>query len=493
MLPEVTIDLTALNISSLIPMLWTLGAGLFILIIDLFKRLSKTFYVPVTVMALLASLASIIGYDAPAEGFFGLIQNDGMALLAQGIIVVSSMLFIPLALTSQRFHEFEFAEFFALFLIMVSGFQFMVSSENLILIFVALETSSMALYTLIALHNRDRSLEAAIKYFVMGSLAAGFFAMGSAILYLLGASTDISIIQANLAHHRFDNMLLILLGLAFIVSALGFKLSIVPFHTWTPDVYEGASAPLAGYMSIVPKVAGFVVAIRLFEPFVVMNLDWIKEILIIAAIASMTIGNVLALVQESVKRMLAYSSVSHAGFVMTALLVATEQSNAALFLYWILFLFANLGAFTMLWISRHKQKRFHDRYDHPYSKFSGMILVAPVGAIMMTIFMLSLAGIPPFGLFFGKMYLISAVVNSGHIGLAIIMVLNSAIALYYYLKLVVYMFLKSPRDNDGTIYTKNITIPFKTIIGLAAAASTLAIFGIDEALTLIKTYLASSL
>ena len=492
MIAPIEFNLQTLNISSILPMAITLGGGLLILTLDLLATFKKQFYVGLSMLTLLIALVSVFSYNGHSDGFFGIIMMDSLALLAQVIILLASLLFVPLALTSKRFHEFAFAEFYALFLIMNAGFQFMVATDNLIFVFIGLETASLALYTLIAMHNRDRSTEAAIKYFTMGAMAAGFYAFGGMLLYAMTGSIEIHSILASLISSQFANLPIILLAMVLFVAALGFKLSVVPFHTWTPDVYEGASAPLAGYMSVVPKIAGLIVAIRLFEPFVMMNVALVTDLLLISAVVSMTVGNVLALIQESVKRMLAYSSISHAGFVLTALVVSTDQSNTALFMYWILFMFANLGAFTMLWISRHKAQRFHHQYDHPYSKFSGMIQVAPLGAVIMGIFMLSLAGVPPFGLFFGKMYLIAAVVNAGFIGLAIVMVLNSAIAAYYYLKLVVYMFLKDPRDNDGTHYFSNNTAPFKAIVAIAALVSILSLFIIEDLLAFINSYLASS-
>lgn len=488
----INIDFAALNIASLMPIFITLGGALFLLVLDLIKPLGKRFNTAVTIMVTVSALFCTLGMSLGQKGYMGLLTVDGVSILAQIVILLTSSLFIPLGLTSKRFHEFEMPEFYSLFLFVVAGFQIMVSTTNFALIFVGLETSSLALYTLIAMHNRDRSVEGAIKYFTMGSLAAGFLAFGIALFYLAGGSLDIATGLSNIEKSGLNNYAMLLVGLAFMLSAFAFKLSIVPFHTWTPDVYEGASAPLAGYMSIVPKMAGLVIMIRLFETLVQMEVAWVRDMLIVAAVATMTIGNILALVQESVKRMLAFSSVSHAGFALVAILVGTTESNSALFLYWTLFMFANLGAFSMLWISRHKSKIFHNRFDHPFTKFSGMVYVSPIGAICMAIFMLSLAGVPPFGLFWGKFFLISSTVSEGYVGLALIMLLNSAIAVYYYVKLIVYMFLRDPSQNDSTIYYNNITPIFKLIIGVSAVFSVFAMANIDWLLKVIYSYLQSS-
>ena len=270
MIEPISINLEALNLASLAPMLIAVVGGLSILVIDLInKNLSKTLYTMLTILFIAIDLGALISYDSvTTRGFFDVMLIDGISFLSQAIILVASALFIPLALTSKRFHEFSYPEFFALFLFMIAGFQFMVSSDNLILIFIGLETASLALYTLIALHNRSKSFEAAIKYFTMGALAAGFYAFSVMILYALTGSVEIHKISAVLIANEFASMPFIIVSVVMMLGALGFKLSLVPFHTWTPDVYEGSSAALAGYMSVVPKIAGFVVAIRFFEFFI---------------------------------------------------------------------------------------------------------------------------------------------------------------------------------------------------------------------------------
>jgi NADH-quinone oxidoreductase subunit N len=492
MIEPISVDIEALNLPSLVPMLVAIIGGLVILCIDLVsKNLHKSLYVMLTILIILIDLGTLIGYSGATRGFFDVMLMDGISILSQIIILVASALFIILALSQQRFHEYRYPEYFALFLFMIAGFQFMVASDNLILIFVGLETASMSLYTLIAMHNRDKSTEAAIKYFTMGALAAGFFAFGSMIFYGLTGSVELGQISASLVASDFANYPIILLGVVFIIGGLGFKLSLVPFHTWAPDVYEGSSSAMAGYMSIVPKIAAFVVALRFFEIFVSVDNRWVEMVLYIIVITTMTLPNMVALVQTDVKRMLAYSSVSHAGFVMGAILVGTTQATEGLFLYWILFTFTNLGAFAMLWVNRTKNTHGFQS-DHPFEKFSGLIKLAPIPATIMGLFLLSLAGIPPFSLFWGKMYLIGATVNGGYIVLALIMALNSAIAAYYYLKLIVYMFLKEPRADDRIEFMGNANKPLKAVIGISAVITVTSIIYIDPLLEVISTYVQMS-
>jgi len=494
MIQPISIDFASLNFVSLAPMLTVILGGLAILVIDLLdSKLNKSFYIMISELFILLSLGAVFGYSGDVRGFFDVMLVDGIAKLAEAIVLIASALFIPLALTTKRFHEYAYPEFFALFLFMIGGFEFMVASDNLIMIFLGLETSSLALYTMIAMHNRQRSFEASIKYFTMGALAAGFYVFGAMLFYYATGSVEIHKMAEVISAKDFSGMGIVFTAVVFMIGAFGFKLSMVPFHTWTPDVYEGSSAALAGYMSIVPKIAGFVVAMRIFEFLIHSGVEWVQTVLYAVAVITMTLTNIMALVQESVKRMLAYSSISHAGFAMSAILIGTTQSNSALFYYWVLFTFTNLGAFTMLWVSRHKAKGWHGtRFDHPYTKFSGMIQIMPLNAVIMAIFMLSLAGVPPFSLFWGKLYLMSSAINAGFVGLAVIMAINSAISVYYYLKLVVYMFLRDPMTNDGTIYLKNASTPLKVVIGFAAIATVLATFMTNSLLETITHYVQIS-
>lgn len=493
MLEPISIDIAGLNLHALLPMaILTLGA-LSVICADLaVKRLNRSFLTMITVLFIILDFGAVIGYNGPTRGFFDVLLVDGISIIAQVIILVASALFLPLSMSHRHFREFEMAEFYALFMFMIVGFQCMVVSDNLILIFIGLETSSLALYTLIALHNRAKAFEAAIKYFTMGALAAGFYGLSALVFYAMTGSVEIHQIEHVLQQRQFEPLLGVLTATIFMLGALGFKLSLVPSHTWTPDVYEGSSAPLAGYMSVVPKIAGFVVAMRLFEMLVASGVVWLENILYAAVVLTMTLANLTALVQEDVKRMLAFSSISHAGFMMAAILIGTTQANTALFLYWTLFMFTNLGAFTMLWIVRHRKNLWDERYQHPFTKFSGLVKIMPTTATIMGIFMFALAGMPPFSVFWGKLYLISAAINSEYVFLAVIIALNSAIAVYYYMKLVIYMFLRDPVTADVRLYETNASTPLKVIVGFAAIVTMFSIVFVEPLLTIITKYVSAS-
>ena len=575
-----------LNLASIAPMAILGGFALLMLAVSLFARtLSYKFYAVITILALALGFGLVFGYNSGIRGLFDVMLVDGIATLSMLIMLAGSIFFIFLSLGARSAHEYHTAEFFVLFLFVLVGYEFMVASESLMMILVGLETGSLALYTLIALHNRARSVEAALKYFIMGALGSGFFAFGAAMFFLSTGSMEISNIAQIAKSSNLQTNVLLFAACSFMIVSIGFKLSLIPFHTWTPDVYEGASSAMAGFLSVVPKIAGFVVAIRLFEALQSIGVQWLNIVLYAVAVATMSLSNLMALVQRDVKRMLAFSSVSHAGFVLCAIVIGSTQANAALFTYWILYAVANLGAFAFIWCVRQRRARSlnlkfktqslalnlnangessisnpkpafsqnHEpsfagelnlgsseqnsacgewnfkaseqnsktaeqnskangqnlkatgpgaeaslfgtetcepgaeiceqssrlaaRFEHPFEKFDGLIRTHPLFALCAAIFMLSLAGIPPFSVFWGKMYLLSAAVNSGYFALAVIMALNSALALYYYLRLIVRMFLHESREDaelDGSLSAVSVQIKFAVV--LASVACVLAPF-----------------
>ena len=555
------------------------GFALLMLAVSLFARtLSYKFYAVITILALALGFGLVFGYNSGIRGLFDVMLVDGIATLSMLIMLAGSIFFIFLSLGARSAHEYHTAEFFVLFLFVLVGYEFMVASESLMMILVGLETGSLALYTLIALHNRARSVEAALKYFIMGALGSGFFAFGAAMFFLSTGSMEISNIAQIAKSSNLQTSVLLFAACSFMIVSIGFKLSLIPFHTWTPDVYEGASSAMAGFLSVVPKIAGFVVAIRLFEALQSIGVQWLNIVLYAVAVLTMSLANLMALVQRDVKRMLAFSSISHAGFVLCAIVIGSTQANAALFNYWILYAVANLGAFAFIWCVRQRcarslnlkfktqspalnlnangessisnpkpafsqnrepsfagklnlgangqdsacgewsikaseqnskasgpnlkaiepgaeaslfgteacepgaeiceqSSKFAARFEHPFEKFDGLIRTHPLFALCAAIFMLSLAGIPPFSVFWGKMYLLSAAVNSGYFALAVIMAVNSALALYYYLRLIVRMFLHEPRKDaelDGSLGAVSVQIKFAVV--LASVACVLAPF-----------------
>lgn len=464
-------DFASLNIISIMPMIVILLGAIGILVLDLILgRFYKGIYIALSVIVIALGLFVLLYMDSEGSGFFGFVEIDRFSIIAQFIILTTSILFV--FLIKGDYKEFSYAEFYALLLFVIAGYQFMTASNNLMLIFIALEASSLALYAMIALNRTDKGLEGALKYFTLGAFGSGLFAFGLVFIYASVGSLEIRDLaiatESLLFINSIDemkhtvNVYFLLLGFVFLLGALGFKLSFFPFHSWVPDIYEASNPPLAFYMSIATKIAAFIVAIRLFSIF--LDFTFVKIVLFIIIALTTTIPNIIALLQNDVQRMLAYSSISQAGFGLACIYVNTQSSITSLFLYWILFLFSNLGAFGMLWLTHNKNQW---NAASPYVKFSGLIKTSPLIACCFAIFMLSLGGIPPFGLFWGKIFVISSAINANHIALALILLLNSGIAIYYYIKLIIFMFLKEP-NKHSKFHIENINPAIIAIIAIAA-------------------------
>ncbi|MSN95710.1 NADH-quinone oxidoreductase subunit NuoN [Campylobacter sp. FMV-PI01] len=426
-----------LNFGLISPVVVLILFGLLMLCVSMVKKdLNNKFYIYISVIALILNLAFLFGTgDGKTRGFFGLVLLDGVAFM--GLVIISLMSIFFVLFFDGEEEEFKRPEYYVLYLFMLSGYEFMVISENLILIIVGLEFSSLALYTMIAMRNTNFSVESAIKYFVMGALGTGFFVFGAGILYYATGRIDISGINLFLESSKPNHILFV--GVVFMMVAIGFKVSLVPFHTWLGDIYESSHSFLAGFISIIPKFAALVVAFRFFDVMIESGVYFAQILLYILSIITMFVGNLTALIQKDIKRMLAFSSISHVGFLMAGILISTTYANVSLFIYWIMFCIANLGVFGLLWALKQNGDL---KYDYPFESFFGLARKDIKSALLMAIFMLSLAGFPPFSLFWGKMYLMGAAINSGFIFLALAMAINSAIGVYYYLRVVVVMFLK---------------------------------------------------
>ena len=495
---EINVSLESLNLNSIVPMSIAIIGALSIILTDLFnKNKDKSLYVFLVVLFLVFDLFTLIAFNGEKRGVFDLILLDGIAILSQIIIIVSAIIFIFFAMSKLRFQEYRMAEYFALYLFIIASFQFMVSSDSLILIFIALESSSLALYVLIAMHNKMASLEASIKYFTMGAVAGACFVFACMLLYAVTGSLELDTIatvltQDNfLSKDNFSNYILVLSAFCFMLLSLGFKLSLFPFHVWVPDVYQGSTSVMAGFLSIVPKMAIFIVALRFFEIFIQIDNKIIHALLYLVVVLTMTIPNLIALHQTDVKRMLAYSSIANTGMAMATLIIASHQAAVTLFLYWILFAITNMGAFGMLWINRGKG---YTDYTSPYhfKHFSGFVKVSPVTALILGMFLFSLAGLPPFSLFWAKMYLIGSAVNANQIALAIIIVINSVIAAFYYLRPVGAMFLKDPDEFTKKDFMTNATSVTRSIIALLVFLSIISILLVEPLLNIIEYFLKDS-
>lgn len=492
MLESMPFSFASLNIELLLPLCICLLGGVVLLLVGIFStyKSSELFALIALLFVLLNLVVFGFGVESSAQsGFFNLIISDGISQLGYITMLVATLLILLCFMQKCAHKEMQNAEYFALLLFSVAGFGFMLSSNNLVLIILGLECASLCLYALIAMQEEHKAFEASIKYFTMGALATAFYALGAMILYGATGSVDITHIRAVMADESFEAQILAYMGFMCLLCAFGFKVSMVPFHTWTPDVYEGSNALLAAFVAIVPKIATFCVIMRLFGVFLDMHNAMLESVLFALVVLSMSVPNLVALVQNDVKRMLAYSSISHSGFVLAAILVNAESSQSAVFLYWILFLFSNIGAFAVLYFSIECASG--DR-AHSFESFSGLIHTNKTLAILLSLFMFSLAGIPPFAVFWGKMYLMANALNNGFVALAIIMAINSAIAGYYYLKLVIYIFAKAPNATQSpqTHLPFKLSLPSLSALFITALVSIICAFMVQNLLNIITSYLA---
>lgn len=311
-------------------------------------------------------------------------------------------------------------------------------------IFLGLEVMSVALYVLAGFNRANlKSNEAGLKYFLLGAFSTGFLLYGMALTYGATGSTKIAVIAAQAAQMSLPSANIMLVGgMLLILVGFAFKIAAAPFHMWTPDVYEGAPTPITAFMSAGPKAAGFAAALRiLVVAFPTLVADW-SQLLWILAVLTMTVGNITALRQDNIKRMLAFSSIAHAGYALVGLVAANGTGTAGILFYMLSYTFMNIGAFAILILIGKKGESNGNVQD-----FAGLGFKHPMLAVAMTIFLFSLSGMPPTAGFIGKFYLFSGAVQEGYIWLAVIGVLNSAASVYYYLRVMVFMYMKDPTED----------------------------------------------
>jgi len=439
-----------LNITAILPPLLTVLAALVVMLVDMFSDdehpLSRT-VVPWIALAgvVVAGLASARMWTQPAATFQGMASSDHFALTVNFIVLSAAGLGILLSVNSIPLLSRQVGEYYALLLLATSGMMMMGASTDLITVFVALEIFSLALYILTGFHRDNLfSTEASIKYVVLGAFASAFFVYGAALIYGAAGATQYNAIAQSLSSGQ-TNLYLLYFGIALMVVGFGFKISLVPFHMWTPDVYQGAPTPVTAFMSAATKTAGFAAFLRLLlvaVPAYQSTWGWALAIL---AVVTMTWGNLAALRQSSLKRMLAYSSIAHAGYVLVALTPGTvEGANAALF-YLFTYAFMNMGAFAIVIALEQAGED-----DALRNRAAGIADRWPLMALAMAVFMFSLTGIPPLAGFFGKFFVFKSAVDGGFTWLAAIAMINSAIAAYYYLRVVVAMYFE-PTSSESAI------------------------------------------
>lgn len=393
-----------------------------------------------SVVLMLGAMIAVAALPSePAITFEGLFITDGFSSFAKILILLGSSLAVVMSVDYLEREQLRRFEFPVLIVLATLGMLMMVSANDLLSLYVGIELQSLALYVLAAF-SRDsaRSTEAGLKYFVLGALSSGMLLYGASLIYGYTGATGFGPIAAALQGQE-SAPLGVLFGLVFLVAGLAFKVSAVPFHMWTPDVYEGAPTPVTAFFAVAPKIAALVLFIRvMLVPFGENAADW-QQIIVFLAVASMLIGAFVALVQTNIKRLMAYSSIGHVGYALVGLAAGTQLGVESVLIYLTVYLAMNVGAFAIILSMRRKEGMLEGIKD-----LAGLSQTRPGMAMALAIFMFSLAGIPPLAGFFGKFYVFMAALDAGLITLSVIGALASVVGAYYYLRIVKIMYFDAP-------------------------------------------------
>jgi NADH-quinone oxidoreductase subunit N len=442
-----------------------------ILTVDLFVERSKSSHRLMLVLSLigvfLAMIATLMLAGQNTTAFFGTILVDSFAiffkvifLLAAGLVLLSSESLI------ERVGE-NAAEFCGLILFCTAGLMFMASSYELMTVYLSLEISSLSLAFLAAWNKHElRSSEAGLKFFVLSAISSGILLFGMALMFGLTGSTSLREIGRILTTPTVQPAAL--LAMSMVIAGFGFKIAVVPFQMWTPDVYEGAPTPITAFMSVASKAAGFAVVMRIFDIALgngQIQIVWVN-LFIVLSLLTMTVGNLAALLQTNLKRMLAYSSIAHVGYMLMGLAAASASGLSAVLFYLLVYAFTNIGAFVVIVV----MSRYVEGED--LSQYAGLAKRAPMLSAILTLCLLSLAGLPPLAGFFSKLYLFWAAAQAGLYITVVWGVINSAISLYYYARVIRVMYLGEPTTES------RVQVGLAPAVSLAAAAIGVLVIGI---------------
>ena len=456
----------------LIPEIFLAAAGFVLMLagISLGRRGTRTL-IAGAVASLGATAVLVLALARPAGApqliLGDMLVVDHLAVYIKLLMLATSAVALLMAAGFLERSGYGAGEFSALVLFATIGMFIMASGANLASLYVGLELMALSVYVLVGYFKLEaKSNEGAVKYFVLGALSSGVLLYGISLVYGTTGSLDLETIRAGLTAVPQDNPTL-LLGIVLVAFGMLFKVAAVPFHVWTPDAYEGAPTPVTAFMSVGPKAAAFAMFLRLFLITFAPEVGTWRTILWIACAATMIYGNVAALTQDNVKRMLAYSSIAHAGYALMGLVAATETGLWAVLMYLLVYAFMNLGAFGFVILLESKGYAGETIAD-----YAGLSQRHPAAAALMLWFMLALAGIPPTAGFMGKLYVFAAAVEAGYVVLTVIAVVMSAVSLYYYFRIVMQMYLK---DDDGTEPATMLTDRWTAAMIAVCALVTLAV------------------
>jgi len=462
------------DLVTLLPELILVVLVLVIITVDLFvSRENKWLLVPLTVGGLiLAGAACFVVWDVNETVYDGFYVVDDLSVFLKGATILTgilSALFAPGYLLRRRI---PLGEFNTILVSALIGMCVLASSSDLITLFLGLELMTMPSYLLTGLHKTDRySNEGGLKYFLLGSFASAILLFGVAWIYGLTGTTSVAGVAAALEGEMNAG---ILVAIGFLTVGGTFKIAAVPFHYWTPDAYQGAPTPITGFLSVGPKIGAFALLIRIFaEALAPLRADWL-DVFLVLAVLTMTVGNIVALTQVNVKRMLAYSSIAHTGYIMAGLVAyaaatepdAASQGIESVLFYVLGYAVMNIAAFAVVAMLQRDTTRFGG-----LNSFAGLATRAPWLAAAMTVLLLSLTGIPPTVGFFAKLYVLLAAVDAGLAWLAVSIVLNAALAAFYYLRVIVYMYMRDPEPDPAPLDNN----PFGSVALTVSVAGVIAL------------------
>jgi NADH-quinone oxidoreductase subunit N len=450
-----------LDVAPILPLVIVAVSALIMLILDIVVPRERTEVLAFLTLAALglSTAAAVYLWGATGAAYGGMLATDNLTLFFSLVLLAGAALTVLLSWDYLKREAMSRGEFYTLILLAVAGMMLLVASNDLLMVFLSLETLSLALYILVGFaRERLTAEEAALKYFLLGAFASAFLLYGIALIYGATATTRLSDLASVAAGVWVDNPLL-LAGVVLITVGFGFKLALVPFQMWTPDVYQGAPTPVTAFMSVATKTAAFAALLRVVSHALPsLSADW-APLLSILALLTMTIGNLAAIVQRNIKRMLAYSSIAHAGYILIAVIANGELGQSAVLFYLAAYTFMNVGAFAVV-----AMLELHEE-GLAIGDYAGLAGRAPVLAAVMALFMFSLAGFPPTAGFFAKFYVFNAAVQSGYTWLAVAGVLNSLVGVVYYIGIVVSMYMRPPEKSPV-----RLTVTLSLVLALAIAA-----------------------
>ncbi|MFQ5899076.1 MAG: NADH-quinone oxidoreductase subunit N [Candidatus Methylomirabilia bacterium] len=424
----------------LAPALMLTATTVVLLLLDLLPPRDRKGHLGVVALGgvLGALVLVVLQWGHGGQAFRGMVVLDDYALFFDVVIAYATGLVLLLSMDYTRRNGIEAGEYYALICFSATGMMLMASAGDLIVIFLALELMSLSLYVLAGFFSgRLTSGESSMKYFLLGAFASGFLLYGIALIY--GATGTTSVSQMALASGGVLGDPLMAAGVGFLLVGFSFKIASVPFHMWAPDVYEGAPTSVAALIATGSKAAAFAALLRVLLLGLQPAQEQWAALLWVVAVLTMTVGNVVAIAQSNLKRMLAYSSVAHVGYALVGVVAGGALGHGAVLFYLLVYTFTTVGAFgVILLLERGRREAVN------LSDYSGLATRHPILALVLSLFLLSLVGIPPTAGFVGKFYLFGAAIRAGYIWLAVLAVLNSAVAAYYYLRLIVYMYMREP-------------------------------------------------